>query len=259
MKPTSMSQVAKLCGVSHTAVQNAVVEGRCPAVLIRGRKRVDLHDPDVVAYIEKTKKWSEVRKKTGTKFHAKPVPELEPNGHPDESELVEEVRQVEIGPRPSPPPPIPSVDFEPLPPPPPPPLPDLGDSGYVQMPVVTSDREIKRRKAIADANLQEVKYQKETQIYLEKMGALIDIETLRRKIAAFEDVLTTHLIYQPEEIADQLWMQAKAADDPPKKIREMLTEKNATIINMAKQAARAVAPPDDGRRYFIADSEVSDE
>ena len=117
---------------------------------------------------------------------------------------------------------------------------------------------VKMRKAVASADLEEVKAKIKSEEYFEKVGAVVDRETLRIKMGKFTDVLVTSLLYYPEEIADSLWVRAKAAgDSAPKVIREVLADRLETIIENAKAAAREIVSEEKDRRYIVIDEEVS--
>jgi len=116
-----------------------------------------------------------------------------------------------------------------------------------------SQSEANRLKAIADAALKQVKKEREALEYAEKLNAVIDAETLRRKMGVFADFLTTHLVYLPEDISSSLWMEAKASDDPEATIREVLGARIAKVIAEAKRVAAEIEPPPAGRRYLIVD------
>jgi len=114
--------------------------------------------------------------------------------------------------------------------------------------------ELKIRKLSADADLQETKAKIKSTEYFERVGAIVDIESLRRKMGRFTDVLITDLLYLPEEIADQLWLRAKAAGEgAPKVIREVLADRIEVIVESAKRAARDIVPPEADRRYSVID------
>ena len=115
------------------------------------------------------------------------------------------------------------------------------------------------RKAVADAALQEMKLRLSSADYFQKLGAVVDIESLRRKMGKFEDVLITHLIYMPEEIADQLWIAAKSSDDPPKLIREYLADKIGVVVREAKLAVRDIVPEVDSVRKYVIIDDKSEE
>jgi len=115
------------------------------------------------------------------------------------------------------------------------------------------------QKAYEDTRLKKIKADIAVIDYAEKIGAVVDIETLKQKMNAFSSFLFTHLVYLPENIAVDLWMSARAADDPERKIREMLSKSIDTLIKEAKVAAAEVLPPNHGVKYVMLGLEEDEE
>lgn len=94
--------------------------------------------------------------------------------------------------------------------------------------------------------------------YAEKVGAMVDNESLRRKMGTFIDFLLTQLVYMPEDISDMIWMQAKDEADPERVIRNLLSERIGEIVKKAKVAAAKLEPPDTGVKYVMIGMDDAD-
>lgn len=247
MNTVNQSQVAEIAGISKQSVAKAVAAGRCPTVTVDGNRCVDLDDPDVAAYIDKARAYKARRDEVAAeKANPKPGPPKrrgrppkpkapkvpKRRGRPPKSKEAAPKAQSKT----SPAPPRPSAVEE-----------------WQNDPNAQNSFSAKTRKEIADAALKEVKLKAESAAYFERIGAFIDGETVRQKMAVFIDVLVTQLVYEADEVADSLWDRARAADDPPKAIREILSKQNAAIITKAKRAAAELEPPKAGRTYFVTD------
>lgn len=219
MPIVSQKELAEICGVSKVSVHKAIKSGRCPARKVGRSVEIDTDIPAVKKYIADV-----AFNKTGPR-----------RPQPPEAELPKPP------PRPAPAPMQP-VDYA-----------EVLDEAEEGSPV-----DLKLKKLAADAALQEVKMRIASADYFKKLGAVVDLETLRQKMGKFTDILVTNLVYLPEEIADQIWMAAKASDDPPKFIREFLADKLAVVVRDAKKAAKDVAPDDDMIRKYVIIDEKSD-
>ena len=65
-------------------------------------------------------------------------------------------------------------------------------------------------------------------------------------------------MYLPEDIADSLWLEAQASDDPPQTIRDVLSKRLASVVAGAKRVAAEIEPPPAGRTYIILDDNIGE-
>lgn len=240
MDPRKMSEIAREIGMSQPSMSRAVKVGRCPTIMVEGERRVDRDDPRVQRFIDEAHD-------NVVRAHGNPRARIEVERRLGATDQTFRVRG-RVGPR--------KADGSPPDPPRRPPRAD-SDSSSDLSPSDMYDElaEAKLRKAKADAELAEAKLRTTTEEYLERLGAVVDLETLRRKIGHFRDSLTNSLLYLPEDISEMLWLQARAADDGAAVIREELTRRIASIIREAKKAADDIARPHNGRRYAVIDDD----
>ena len=266
MKPEAVSKVAKRCGVSRAAVYAAIDDGRCPAITVNNVRKIDLHDPLVKAYMRDTiadkQQYPDRGKRPDppiiqTKIDSPAKSPKQQYPVPDPPIIQTKIDSPAKSPKQQYPFPVPPIIQTKIDPPArsPKSVPNIPEiDNFMPSEVVSSGRDLKRRKALADAELQEIKAKLKAEEYFEKIGALVDLESLRRKMGKFTDVLITDLLYFPEEIADQLWLRAKAAGEKaPTVIREILSDRLTVIVEEAKRAARGVVPEDRDRRYSVID------
>lgn len=210
-KYISQSAFAKQCGVSRQAIGKAAAEGR--VVLVN--KRVDPDNPSNQYFRAKAEDRKALRTRPKKSKKAKVVTNAPPETPAD---IEEEVEVAEGGPRPK--------------------------SGGKQ----TFDT---FQKVYEETRLKKIQADTAVLKYAENIGAVVDTETLNRKLGAFANFLFTRLVYLPENIAADLWMTARADDDPERKIREILSDQIEELIKEAKKAAAEVLPPDHGIKYIM--------
>ena len=91
--------------------------------------------------------------------------------------------------------------------------------------------------------------------YSNKIGLLIDHESMIKKFAPFVDVITTELIALPEGVSDMIVSLAHSDDDPEKAVEKFLSDYIEKIILNAKAAATKVTEPPHGVLYSVTEDE----
>lgn len=107
------------------------------------------------------------------------------------------------------------------------------------------------QKLYEDTRLSKVKADMSVLKYAKEAEAVIDIETLKRKMGKFTDFLMSHLVSMPEDICAMLWMSARAAEDPEREIKRQLAKRVESIIEEAKLAAQEITPPESRIKYVL--------
>lgn len=221
----TQSAFARECGVSRQALSKAIREGR----VLKTSRGIDPANPANQYYKSEAgvrKALREVPKKT-TKKRKKAAPKkVRVKVAPPEK--PEEIIYDEGGPRPK------------------------GKKGSRE------DFDL-FQKTYENTRLAKIKADMAVIDYAEKIGAVVDIETLKQKMNAFSSFLFTQLVYLPENIAVDLWMSARADEDPERKIRQILSKSIHKLIEEAKAAAAAVLPPDHGVKYVMLGLEEEEE
>jgi hypothetical protein len=110
-----------------------------------------------------------------------------------------------------------------------------------------------KQKAYEDTRLQKAKADKAVLEFAEKLGAVVDIETLEQRMGRFADFLVSQLLYMSEDVADIIYMRSKNAENPELVITEILQKRIAGIIEKAKIASARVVPRQNGAKYVILD------
>lgn len=221
----SQSAFARLCGISRQGVSKAVDEGR----VIKVSKGIDPDNPSNKYFLEKAKVRKLKRKKGRNPAGKRPPSPVAPvpvkvGALP---ETPEDIVLSEGGPKKK----------------------GAGNqSAYFDL----------FQKAYEETRLVKIKADTAVLKYAKDAGAVVDIETLKRKVGAFANFLVTHLIYMPEDVSALLWMSARSDEDPERKIREILAKRIEVIIQEAKKAAAGVMPPDRGVKYIMLDMEDFD-
>jgi hypothetical protein len=108
------------------------------------------------------------------------------------------------------------------------------------------------QKVAEEIRLKRITADLKTFEYMQKLDAVVDVDTMIEAFSAFYDFLMNGLIYMPEESADMIWMRAKDSDNPEKAITDELKDRIESIVKRAKEAAEKVFPEKGKKRRYVS-------
>lgn len=120
-----------------------------------------------------------------------------------------------------------------------------GDTEDGALPLEKLRQDIRLKRTQADLKALE---------YANKIGLLIDYESMIKKFAPFVSVITTELITLPESVADMIVALARANDDAEKEVEKFLADYIEKIIENAKEASANVTEPLHDVLYSVAEN-----
>lgn len=109
------------------------------------------------------------------------------------------------------------------------------------------------QKLYEETRLKKAQADKAILEYVEKLGAMIDRETLNQIMNTFMNFVLTEICYLPSNVSDVCWLKAKNSQAPEKAIEEVLADKCKAIIEKGKSLCNELTPPHDGRKYTVTD------